>query len=165
MIKHNKKKILAIILVFLNIIIICSVNVFAGEEDKKFDTSDYNPSSTVKSISGDGEFFQKASVVVSWISVVGVVILVITLAILGIKFMLGSVEEKAEYKKVVIPILIGVVMFSCTIPIISVFEGIFDESTNKNVEQKCRDCGTLLNVFPNGKVQCPNPECDFRAIM
>ena len=41
------------------------------------------------------------------IRTVGIVIAVIILMILGIKYMMGSAEEKAEYKKVMMPYLIG----------------------------------------------------------
>lgn len=41
------------------------------------------------------------------IQIVGVVASVITLMIIGIKYMLGSVEEKAEYKNTLKPYVIG----------------------------------------------------------
>ena len=44
------------------------------------------------------------------ITVIGIVISAITLSVLGIKYMIGSVEEKAEYKKSMIPYIIGVVL-------------------------------------------------------
>lgn len=44
------------------------------------------------------------------IRTVGVVLSVIMLAILGVKYMMGSSEEKAEYKKTMIPYLIGAVL-------------------------------------------------------
>ena len=40
---------------------------------------------------------------------VGVVLAVVILVILGIKYMMGSAEEKAEYKKTMIPYLVGAV--------------------------------------------------------
>ena len=40
----------------------------------------------------------------------GIITAVITIVVIGIKYMIGSVEEKAEYKKTMIPYLIGVVM-------------------------------------------------------
>ena len=40
---------------------------------------------------------------------VGIVISVLILIVLGIKYMMGSAEEKAEYKKTMIPYLIGAV--------------------------------------------------------
>lgn len=41
------------------------------------------------------------------ISTIGVVVSVIMLIILGIKYMMGSTEEKAEYKKTLLPYVIG----------------------------------------------------------
>ena len=41
---------------------------------------------------------------------VGIVLSVIILVILGIKYMMGSAEEKAEYKKTMIPYLVGAVL-------------------------------------------------------
>ena len=60
---------------------------------------------------GSGEeapqFIEKVNVVVSVIEVVGIAISVIMLVVIGIKYMLGSVEERADYKKTMIPYLIG----------------------------------------------------------
>ena len=44
------------------------------------------------------------------IQVAGVVIAVVILMVLGIKYMMGSAEEKAEYKKTMIPYLVGAVL-------------------------------------------------------
>ena len=44
------------------------------------------------------------------IQTVGVIVAVIILAILGIKYMMGSAEEKAEYKKTFIPYIVGAVL-------------------------------------------------------
>ena len=41
------------------------------------------------------------------LSTIGSVVSVIVLVVLGIKYMMGSVEEKAEYKKTMMPYLIG----------------------------------------------------------
>ena len=49
---------------------------------------------------------------------VGVVLAVIILVILGIKYMMGSAEEKAEYKKTMVPYLVGAV-FIFAAPIIA----------------------------------------------
>ena len=48
--------------------------------------------------------------VIGIIQVVGIIISVATLMILGIKYMMGSAEEKAEYKKTFIPYLVGAVL-------------------------------------------------------
>lgn len=44
---------------------------------------------------------------VSIITSIGIVVSVIVIAIIGVKYMLGSVTDKAEYKKTVMPYLIG----------------------------------------------------------
>lgn len=44
------------------------------------------------------------------IQTVGVVIAVVVLMVLGIKYMMGSAEEKAEYKKTMMPYVIGAVL-------------------------------------------------------
>ena len=44
------------------------------------------------------------------ITTVGVVVAVIILLVLGIKYMMGSASEKAEYKKTMIPYLAGAIL-------------------------------------------------------
>lgn len=44
------------------------------------------------------------------VQTVGVVLSVVILSILGIKYMMGSAEEKAEYKKTFIPYIVGAVL-------------------------------------------------------
>lgn len=48
--------------------------------------------------------------IVSIITTIGIIVAVIVLLILGIKYMMGSASEKAEYKKTMIPYLIGAVL-------------------------------------------------------
>ena len=45
--------------------------------------------------------------IISVVSTVGSIASVIVLIILGIKYMMGSAEEKAEYKKTLLPYIIG----------------------------------------------------------
>ncbi len=45
-----------------------------------------------------------------YVQIVGTVLSVIILMIIGFKYMLGSIEEKAEYKKTLIPYIIGAFM-------------------------------------------------------
>lgn len=51
-----------------------------------------------------------AGIIVNALAVIGTVVTMITLIVIGIKYMMGSVEEKAEYKKTMIPYLIGAFM-------------------------------------------------------
>lgn len=58
-----------------------------------------NPSST--------RLKSKAGVILGAIQNIGIVVSVVMLMVIGIKYMLGSVEEKANYKKTLVPYLIG----------------------------------------------------------
>lgn len=42
-----------------------------------------------------------------WIAIIGGVIII---AVLGVKYMMGSLEEKADYKKSMIPLIVGIVV-------------------------------------------------------
>lgn len=57
----------------------------------------------------------KVEIILGAIQAIGIVLSVVILMIIGIKYMLGSIEEKSEYKKNMIPYLIGAIMtFSIT---------------------------------------------------
>lgn len=60
--------------------------------------------------SANGKIGTVGSNILGIIRVVGTLISVGTLMIIGIKYMMGSAEEKAEYKKVMLPYLIGAVL-------------------------------------------------------
>lgn len=44
------------------------------------------------------------------LSTIGIVLAVLVLMVLGIKYMMGSAEEKAEYKKTMIPYVVGAIL-------------------------------------------------------
>ena len=54
------------------------------------------------------------------VQVVGVVIAVIIILVIGIKYMIGSAEEKAEYKKTMIPYLVGAILIFAGATIVNV---------------------------------------------
>lgn len=100
------KKTVKIITVVLLAIILISVtsNVFAGVAIKPGDLSG-------KVSYGDSTDLQtKAGKIMGMIRNVAVIASVIILMVLGVKYMLGSVEEKAEYKKSFIPLIVGIVL-------------------------------------------------------
>lgn len=45
--------------------------------------------------------------IITILTTIGIVVSVIVLVVLGIKYMMGSAEEKAEYKKTLMPYVIG----------------------------------------------------------
>lgn len=84
---------------------------------------------TIKQIS-DGNGTQPQQVVtlgatiVTIMQTVGIVVAVVVLLILGIKYMMGSAEEKAEYKKTMIPYIVGAVLIFASTTIVNVVYNI-----------------------------------------
>ena len=54
-----------------------------------------------------GEITNIGNSIIRILSTIGIVASVIVLIVLGIKYMMGSAEEKAEYKKTLMPYVIG----------------------------------------------------------
>lgn len=103
----QKKKLCILFILIISILAIFSSTCMAIS-DPISDPNAYKPGDIA---SGDADsVIGKAGIIVDIITTVGIVIAVITILIIGIKYMIGSVEEKAEYKKTMIPYLIGVVM-------------------------------------------------------
>lgn len=74
-----------------------------------------NPASIAGNLSGTAttaaSSVQKVgNQIIGIITTVGVVVAVVILLVLGIKYMMGSASEKAEYKKTMIPYLVGAVL-------------------------------------------------------
>lgn len=63
--------------------------------------------------------------IIGILQVVGIVIAVVVLLVLGIKYMIGSAEEKAEYKKTMIPYLVGALLIFAASSIVSVVYNMF----------------------------------------
>jgi type IV secretory pathway VirB2 component (pilin) len=48
--------------------------------------------------------------ILGFLQVVAVALLVVMIAVLGIKYMMGSAEEKADYKKSFVPLVVGALL-------------------------------------------------------
>ena len=79
----------------------------------------------VSSVDGDGEVGELAGKIISFLQYVAIIGGAIILAALGIKYMMGSVEEKAEYKKSFIPLVVGVIVVMGAITIANVLFNTF----------------------------------------
>lgn len=63
--------------------------------------------------------------VVGILQTVGIVLSVIILIILGIKYMMGSAEEKADYKKSMMPYIVGAALIFAASAFAQVIYGFF----------------------------------------
>ncbi len=75
----------------------------------QFFANDYKPSSP-GDVVGGSKLLEKINIVLGWANNIAIMASVLVLSIIGIKYMAGSVEEKAEYKKNMKPYLVGCVL-------------------------------------------------------
>lgn len=97
-----KKKRVFVILLFVILIIFLANSFVYGFGIEDIDGT--IPAQSKNMTNGIQNVGQKT---VKIISTVGSIVSVVVLVVLGIKYMIGSVEEKAEYKKTLLPYFIG----------------------------------------------------------
>lgn len=94
-------KVLSVLMIVTMIVFACT-NVFAAIDPGAITgESGTNADATITKI---------GNTVLSIVTSVGIVLAIVVVAILGVKYMMGSTEEKAEYKKTMIPYLVGAVL-------------------------------------------------------
>lgn len=97
--RKNNKLITSIMLIAI-LLVICSTTIFAKVNINNIKSDD-------SSAGGASEIAEIGSYVFSGITSIGIVLSVVIVAIIGIRYMLGSADERAEYKKSMMPYLIG----------------------------------------------------------
>ena len=98
-------KIMKILTVILTVALMVTMGVsvvYAADE--------FNPGSMNANFAGTNGIQNLGNKVMGIIQVIGTIVSVVILIVLGIKYMMGSAEEKAEYKKTMIPYLVGAVL-------------------------------------------------------
>ena len=115
-----KMKIKSVIKIFIALILILTILSLSNQAMAISDANYYKPNQTIE----QGEFINRVGNVLGWIRTIGMLVAVIALVVIGIKYIFGSVEGKAEYKKTIFPYLIGCFMLM-TISIIIGFIGDF----------------------------------------
>lgn len=116
--KQKTIKILTMIIMSILLISI-SINSFAADNAT---LGGFNPKSIKAndSVQGGTQITSVGSSIVGILQVVGIVLSVVILIVLGIKYMMGSSEEKAEYKKTMLPYFIGAIILFAAVNIAKV---------------------------------------------
>lgn len=65
--------------------------------------------------------------IITFITVIGIVVSLVMFIALGIKYMVGSVEARAEYKKTMWPMLVGAILIFASSTIVSVIYNIMQK--------------------------------------
>lgn len=116
----NNKKIVMIIRILLIIVVIASLANTVLAYDPTGWSANENVSSDMEDIVGN---------VLGFVQILGSAIAVIMIVVLGIKYMVGSVEEKAEYKKTMIPYAVGAI---CIFAASNIAKMVYDAVTSNS---------------------------------
>lgn|SRR5574344_1514852 len=115
--KKNKMKFIKCLIVFVVFFaLVCNFTGTFSYADSIIDTKTYTPTPEKT----PQEIKDIVNNVISILRIIGSIISVATLGIIGIKYMLGSVQEKAEYKKVMMPYIIGAILVFATTNILKI---------------------------------------------
>ena len=131
-----QKKLKPILSVILLLLLICSVTeVYAtdaitmlAEDGIRVATGDWqdpltNPDTykpNPNRESDNTKLIGIGNIIIGGIQAIGVAIMVITLMVIGIRYMMGSAQDKASYKETMIPYIIGAVMLGTISAIVGI---------------------------------------------
>jgi len=124
-------KIVTIALVAIMMVMTVSTTALAANKET---AGGFNPGAIIENIdaAADKEAGKNTAVneiagkILGLIRNIAVVAGVIILSIVGVKFMIGSAEEKAEYKKSLIPLVVGIIIVMGATQIITMVFGFFN---------------------------------------
>lgn len=85
------------------ILLFCTFNTSFIYAADNFKPGDYKPGAG----SGDAKLLEVGNRIVGPIQMIGSLISVVAIILIGIRYMVGSVEEKAQYKETMKPYVIG----------------------------------------------------------
>lgn len=101
-------KILTILLIGLLLISIIPINTSEALTNPLYAPGAYKPS--VNNEADSGIFIDIGQMVIGILQGLGILISVVSLMVIGFKYISGSLSQKAEYKERLVPYLIGAVM-------------------------------------------------------
>lgn len=114
----KKSKIILIIAILAIILLINQVNA-----TQVINPGSYKPDSQSE-VTGATSFLNMSNKLIGIVQMIGSIVSVAALIIIGIKYILGSVEEKAEYKKTLKPYLIGAIMVFAITNVLAIIQDI-----------------------------------------
>lgn len=105
----NKKIMKVVTIIIITLLIACSFTQIAlATSPDQITAQEPGDTSGILGIAGQ---------ILGFLQVLAVALLVIMVAVLGIKYMAGSAEEKAEYKKSFVPLIIGAILVFAAVTI------------------------------------------------
>lgn len=133
--KSLKKISIIIITLILMLGSVCATKSFAAYTSDSgtdwggaINPGDFDPSKDAEDM--PSEIQSKVNTAFTIVQIVGVVVSTVGASVLGVKYLLGSVEKKAEYKKTMIPYIVGIIFIACTPTILRLIYNLTNQALN-----------------------------------
>ena len=107
--KKNIFKLIRLILIIMIFLFVSYSNAIASNASHIIDPDDYEPDS-MSSAENANNILTIGNDIIGFLQIAGSILSVIVLVVVGIKYMIASAEERAEYKKTLMPYVIGAIM-------------------------------------------------------
>ena len=120
-----KKVISVIVLVVMLVLSISGISNAAVTTE--INPSNYYPGYNPLTESDYQVAFNHTSTILNAITTVGIVVAIVTTMVLGIKYMFGSIEQRAEYKKTMIPMLVGAALLFTVSTLVAMIYNIMQD--------------------------------------
>lgn len=128
-----KKLLIIFLILILTVPIILILTVPTISIGVSGDLNDYEPKLNEEDVSGFNSAIKIGGLILRVIRIIGIIGAVIGIAILGIKTMIGSLEEKAEYKEKILPFIIGcLIIVSSTFIVGQVYKALNARKTTNH---------------------------------
>lgn len=114
----KKIKIANVLLIVLIFFVLSSINVVYAAQ-KNINPDSFNPSKATIASDEKEIITEKTGKIIGLLRNISIVIFVLALMVIGVKYIIGSVEQKARYKETLIPLIIGVAMVTMAVTIVS----------------------------------------------
>ena len=102
-------KIMSILLMSILLVSFMTSNVFAGGAQGVLDNLQTEINSSATDV-GTGALLPTFAKVIKFLRNISIIAAVIIIIVLGIKYMMGSIEQKAEYQKNFVPLIVGIIL-------------------------------------------------------
>lgn len=120
----KKKRIIIFLLLFILIVAIFSTISMAANNATLTNPIDNPDAFEPSSMTNAGKLKSLGNTIIGIVQFIGSFTSVIALIVLGIKYMTGSVEEKAEYKKTMVPYVIGAILVFATTNLLGIVNSV-----------------------------------------
>lgn len=123
------KKVIKFILLILSFTILFSF-ITSNYSYAEIDTNSFNPWNTQPEGIDGTTVTKYTNKVIGPLSTFGIIVSVIGLMILGLKYITAGVTEKADYKKSLMPVVIGICMIVFIFSILGILNTLGDSINN-----------------------------------